>query len=160
MTRFLTFWDFSLSLYAKPEVADCCLQLQDSYAGNVNLFLWSIWLGRRQVRLTNDRLAAALELTQQWDMDYVQALRQLRRKMKLEFAQDLEAIASVRESIKEAELTAEKREQDWLEKFAEEWSAESVQLIEGENEEFYLNFLQLPQLLIEQIKANVKRNSN
>ncbi|MES2675430.1 MAG: TIGR02444 family protein [Pseudomonadota bacterium] len=160
MTKGLTFWDFSLSLYAQPEVADCCLQLQDRYAGNVNLFLWSIWLGQRQVRLTDARLAAALELIQQWDVEYVQVLRQLRRKMKHEFAQDLKLVAVVRESIKGAELKAEKREQDWLEKLAENWSAESVQLAEGENQAFYLNYLQLPQLLIEQIKSKVKHDSN
>ncbi|MES2825556.1 MAG: TIGR02444 family protein [Pseudomonadota bacterium] len=160
MTKCLTFWDFSLSLYAQPEIADCCLQLQDRYAGNVNIFLWSIWLGRRQVRLTDVRLTAALELIQQWDMDYVQVLRQLRRKMKYEFAQDLKLIAAVRESIKGAELKAEKREQDWLEKLAEKWSVESVQLAEGENEAFYLNYLQLPQLLIEQIKTKLKHDSN
>lgn len=160
MTKCLTFWDFSLSLYAQPEVADCCLQLQDRYAGNVNIFLWSIWLGRRQVRLTDERLTAALKLIQQWDLDYVQVLRQLRRKMKYEFAQDLELIAPVRESIKAAELKAEKREQDWLEKLAEKWNAESVQFAEGENEALYLNFLQLPSLLIEQIKAKVAHDSH
>lgn len=153
MTNFLGLWDFSLSFYAKPKVADCCLQLQDEYAVNVNVLLWSIWLGQRQIRLTDERLVAALKLIQQWDMGYVQALRQLRRKMKCEFAQNLSLVASTRESIKRAELMAEKTEQQWLENLAKEWSVESVQFAGGENEEFYLNFLNIPQALIEQVKA-------
>lgn len=155
MTKFLTFWDFSLSLYAKPEVADCCLQLQDRYAANVNILLWSVWLGQQQVRLTNDRLTIALELIQEWDTDYVQTLRQLRRKMKQEFTQDLDMVASVRESIKRAELMAEKREQHCLENLSKQWNAEFVLLVEGENEQLYLNFLSVPQVLIEQAKAKL-----
>ncbi len=162
MTHPLNFWDFSLSLYAKPEVADCCLQLQDGYAANVNVLLWAIWLERRQVRLTGERLEAALELIQPWDRDCVQVLRKLRRgiKMRFDFAQNQELIVSVREKIKQAELEAEKQEQQWLENLADDWSMESLQLNEGENVECYLNFLNIPQVFIERLKLNVRNEEN
>ena len=155
-------WVFSSALYAKPHIADCFLQLQDRYKANVNVLLWSIWLERQQVRLTSDRLAAALELIQQWDVDYVQVLRELRRKIKsrLDFAQNLGFIVSVREKIKQAELLAEKQEQEWLEQVAQDWSWESVQLKEGENLGLYLHFLNIPQMFIEEVKAIVNNHEN
>ena len=152
MSTSLAFWDFSLSFYVKPKVAECCLQLQDQFAVNVNVLLWAIWLGRRQICLTDERLVTALELIQQWDANYVQVLRQLRRTMKREFAQDLERVAPPRDSIKRAELMAEKTEQQWLEALAKAWNMDSVPFVEGENVVHYLNFLNIPQVLIEQVK--------
>ncbi len=149
------FWAFSLTAYAKPHVADCCLQLQDHYDADVNLLLWSIWLEQQQIRLTDARLAMALELIQRWNTDYVQALRNLRRAMKREFAQDLERVAVVRDNIKQAELAAEKQEQQWLESLAQGWNVEAIEILAGENLQVYLDYLKIPLAIIEQVETNI-----
>jgi uncharacterized protein (TIGR02444 family) len=143
-------WDYALAFYAKPQVAECCLQLQDAYDVNVNLVLWCLWLEARQIVLTPERLTAAIAAIERWDRDCVQVLRQLRRKMKMEFAQDLAVVASVREQIKQTELLAEKQEHLWLEAIVTEWPSEVNKIIAGKNLEFYLSALKVPQSNLEQ----------
>ena len=41
------FWQFSEQHYARPGVADVCLQLQDDYGANVNLLLLLVMLEER-----------------------------------------------------------------------------------------------------------------
>lgn len=149
------FWNFSIALYNKPQVAELCLELQDQYGANINLLLWCLWLEHQSIELSLQRLTAALVAIQKWDADYVQTLRLLRRKMKVEFAQDMNAVLHVREQIKLAELLAEKCEQEWLEKLSNEW-AQCQQSHLGslpdqpfkENLTFYLNYLQVPQAVV------------
>jgi uncharacterized protein (TIGR02444 family) len=150
------FWNFSIALYNKPQVTELCLELQDKYGANINLLLWCLWLEHQSIELSLQRLTAALVAIQKWDMDYVQTLRVLRRKMKVEFAQDINAVLHVREQIKSAELLAEKCEQEWLEKLSNDW-AESQKNQLGlslpnqsskENLTFYLDYLQVPQAII------------
>jgi uncharacterized protein (TIGR02444 family) len=146
-------WDYALALYAKPQVADCCLHLQDAYEVNVNLALWCVWLDVRQIALTTERLAAAITAIGVWDKSYVQVLRQLRRKMKMEFAQNLALVASVREQIKQTELLAEKQEHLWLEELANLWLPESNEITAGKNLKFYLSAVNVPHADIEKALA-------
>ena len=146
----LPLWDYALALYAEPQVADCCLQLQDTYAVNVNLALWCLWLEARQIVLTTERLSAAVSAVENWDRNYVQVLRQLRRKMKMEFLQDLVVVSSVREQIKQTELLAEKQEHFRLEELAVAWPSEANGITIGKNLECYLKSAKVPHLKIEQ----------
>lgn len=41
------FWDFSLTLYGRPGVAEACLQLQDRHGADVNLLLLGFWRAHR-----------------------------------------------------------------------------------------------------------------
>ena len=83
--KHLMLWDFSLSFYAKPQVAEFCLYLQDTYDVDINVFLWAIWLEQQHIYLTQQTLTLALEWVQPWNRQYVQPLRNLRRQMKHEF---------------------------------------------------------------------------
>lgn len=131
-----------MDLYTQPSVAPACLYLQDDWSTNVNLLLFARWLETRQLRLGATELQAALGRIGDWDSRYVQALRQLRRQMKQDFAENLMQIANVREQIKRAELLAERQELLWLEELAEDWTqCESVAA--GDNLSFYLNYLKV-----------------
>jgi len=152
-TPSILFWDFSLAHYAKPGVADCCLQLQNRHGVNVNLLLWSLWLEGENKLLTNYGLKVAFDTVNLWDANYVQPLRNLRRKMKREFAEHTEQIAAVREQIKVAELLAEKQEQQWLETLTLHWPTANDKIDAGKNVLFYLRYLNLPAEVIEQAKT-------
>ena len=39
----LSFWTFSLNVYAEQEVADVCLNLQDQFDVDVNVLLFMLW---------------------------------------------------------------------------------------------------------------------
>jgi uncharacterized protein (TIGR02444 family) len=149
----LPLWDYAVALYTKPQVADCCVQLQDTFNINVNLLLWCVWLEVLQIELTPERLSAAIALAETWDKSYVQTLRQMRRTMKMEFAKDLASVAVVRDQIKQAELLAEKQEHIWLEKLIEVWPSEANKIIAGKNLAFYLSAVNVPQSTIEQTLA-------
>lgn len=136
-------WDFSLAHYGKPRVADACLQLQNSHGVNINLLLWSLWLENRCQALSETRLAAALEAVVAWECNYVQPLRELRRRIKQDFAADLTQVASLREQIKRAELQAEKQELLCLECLALDWPETEKPLGRGENLAVYLRSLNL-----------------
>ncbi|PUA28367.1 MAG: TIGR02444 family protein [Cellvibrio sp. 79] len=108
-------WDFSVHYYARPGVSPLCLRLQDEHGVNVNVLLWALWLGYRGIRLEPVQLAQALRMTHSWDQHYVLPLRQLRRRMKVEFDVTDASIEAVRTQIKQAELLAEKYLQQILE---------------------------------------------
>ncbi|MEL6362155.1 MAG: TIGR02444 family protein [Pseudomonadota bacterium] len=55
------FWDWSLSTYSRPGVADQLIALQDRYGANVNLILWCLWLGGRAVPVESSLIDKAIE---------------------------------------------------------------------------------------------------
>jgi len=44
------FWQFSLEAYARPQVADLCLVLQDEHGFDVNILLLCLWLAQGEGR--------------------------------------------------------------------------------------------------------------
>lgn len=136
-------WNFSLSHYGQPQVAAACLQLQDNYGVNINILLWSLWLESQGKWLSETRLAAALTAAAPWDVNYVQPLRQLRRRIKQEFAADLAQVARLRDQLKHAELLAEQQEQLSLEALSRDWPGGEKELPQGENLSLYLAYLGL-----------------
>jgi uncharacterized protein (TIGR02444 family) len=135
-------WSFSLEHYARPGVADACLQLQDGHGVNVNLLLWCVWLERHGLVLDKARLRKAQKRIHAWDEHYVMPLRQLRRRMKVEFGGADAGIEQLRSQIKQAELLAEKQLQIWLEAEVQTWSDGAVEgkspPIAGDNLRLYL----------------------
>jgi uncharacterized protein (TIGR02444 family) len=117
----LSLWDFSLQLYARPAVADTCIELQDQQGINVNVFLWCVWLAARGQVLDSARLLSALQRIHTWDEQYIHPLRQLRRRMKAEFGSADLNIEAVRQHIKSAELLAEQQLQYWLDELTQSW---------------------------------------
>lgn len=137
--NFVSFWDFSLQQYARPGVADVCLQLQDQQSVNVNLLLWCVWLEACGLALDAARLQSAQKAIRSWDEHYVVPLRQLRRRMKAEFGVQDPDIEQLRSQIKQAELLAEKQVQMQLESLAQNWRDTAVtgRLPPGQNLYFY-----------------------
>jgi uncharacterized protein (TIGR02444 family) len=106
-------WDWAVATYARPGVADACLQLQDEHAQSVPLLLWALWsaeAGRTPDLLTGAATARA------WEEEVVGPLRRLRRALKaLDPEPDREA---VRDQVKAVELDAERRLLAQLERLA------------------------------------------
>lgn len=73
------FWNFSLALYARSGVAECCLRLQDEAGANVNLLLLCCWTGRRGTVLDARALAGATAAIEDWEAHVLRPLRSLRR---------------------------------------------------------------------------------
>lgn len=99
-------WDWTLEAYARQDVADACLHLQDAHGQNVPYLLWAAWAageGR-----SADLKAAAL-LMRRWDAEIGSPLRGVRRALKPsdpEIADD--ARESLREAVKGVELQGER----------------------------------------------------
>lgn len=108
-------WAFSLHHYARQGVSDVCLRLQDEHGANVNIVFWTLWLGFRGQLLDTAHLAQAQRKVHAWDQHYILPLRQLRRRLKVEFGTEDNSIEAVRTQIKQAELLAEKHLQQLLE---------------------------------------------
>jgi uncharacterized protein (TIGR02444 family) len=77
------FWRFSLALYASPEVAPACIELQDRHGKDVNVALYCCWLGASgRGRLDAASLAAADAAVAPWRKAVVECLRAARRAIK------------------------------------------------------------------------------
>lgn len=100
-------WDFSVDLYARPGVADGCLQLQDEWGTDVCLLLTALWLERRGVAATAERVALLQRLAAPWQTAVSTPLRQLRRAWKTAAADDAE-LAELRRQLASLELQAER----------------------------------------------------
>lgn len=149
-------WDFALSFYAKPQVAELCVDLQDTYGCNVCLLLGLGWLDQRSDYLSAAELARLELHIQVWTQQVVEPLRVLRRLLKepvSAYAQD-ETQAQVRTLIKDAELLAEKKLlaeiQLWIAKFPVAHAANHTSNVGN-----YLQKLAAPTTAIELIQKNI-----
>lgn len=113
------FWQFSLALYARPQVANACLELQDSAGADVNVMFYLLHLATLQRQVDRDDVARIDELVATWRERAVLPLRRLRRRLKTGIepfpVRDTELLRS---SIKRIELDAEHIQQDMLERLA------------------------------------------
>ena len=77
------FWDFSLRIYGSEGVPSACIALQERRGIDVNLLLFSAWIGEsgRGVLAESD-LESALAATTAWNHDIVCALRVVRNRLK------------------------------------------------------------------------------
>ena len=111
------FWSFSLDFYGRPGVAETCLALQDSHGLDVNLVLYCCWRGDL---LSAAQIQAAIGLTTPWRAEIVQPLRALRRRLKPGFPPFHDAeVQGLRKRIADAELEAERLQQQALDALAE-----------------------------------------
>ena len=99
------FWDWAVTAYARPGVAELCLDLQDAHGQNVPLLLWAIWAGQGGRRV---EAAQAVATARAWQQVIV-PLREVRRRLKTTVTEDDDAQRlPVREQVKAVELAAEK----------------------------------------------------
>jgi uncharacterized protein (TIGR02444 family) len=118
------FWDFSLRLYARPEVPPACLALQDDGGADVNLVLFLLYLADSGRMLDDAAIAALDEATRGWREQVVKPLRGVRRLLKDDIgAFAAEATAPLRGDVKCIELAAEKLQQYTLQNLAPPASA-------------------------------------
>jgi uncharacterized protein (TIGR02444 family) len=120
----LSFWAFSLAVYADPGVQAECLTLQDRDGVDVNLLLFCAYAGARHgVILQNADLRQAAEQVAKWQDEIVKPVRKTRRTLK-SFTATTSPIASsaamLLEQIKGLELEAERIEQAMLEDWGQE----------------------------------------
>jgi uncharacterized protein (TIGR02444 family) len=112
-----TFWRFSLAVYAADGVADECLALQQEFGIDVNLLLFSIWVGaERGINITHDDIRAADATVESWQNHVVRPLRAVRQALK----QTQTDHDGFRRKVKAIELEAEQIEQATLYIFARE----------------------------------------
>ncbi len=102
------FWRFSLAVYLQAGVAEECLELQRTAGIDVNLLLFSAWIGTRAIALSGEDIKAASKCVVDWQEFVVRPLRRAR--------QDMKALAqaesdSFRTRVKAIELEAEQIEQ-------------------------------------------------
>jgi uncharacterized protein (TIGR02444 family) len=109
------FWTFSLAVYGRPGVPPACLDLQDKSGADVNVVLFSLFLGRCG-RVIDEATAGAIAATiEPWRAGVVVVLRNARRALKeppADFAGP--AVDHLRKNVKAAELEAERIQQEAL----------------------------------------------
>lgn len=103
-------WAWVLDAYARPGVADACLELQDTTGQNVPLLLWAAWTASTGRRIDPDTREAASDTARVWEDTAVAPLRAVRRALKVRAVdmQDDDREA-VRAQVKAVELEAERR---------------------------------------------------
>ena len=113
----ISLWDFALSLYAAPGVEAACLTLQDESDVDVCELLFHCWLYSCGLEVIPAEVVAIRRERRQWQHRITDVLRTLRRDLKTS-ASVSESVATLRETIKRAELMAERenlqRWQAWV----------------------------------------------
>ncbi|WP_447554583.1 TIGR02444 family protein [Vreelandella sp. EE22] len=100
-------WDFACEIYAIKDVEQACLILQDNAAVDVCELLFHGWLFHHGLKACRMALREERARRERWQQDVTQTLRALRRCLKSQAAQSA-SIHQLRETIKRAELQAEK----------------------------------------------------
>jgi uncharacterized protein (TIGR02444 family) len=109
-------WRFSTAFYARVEVAEALIKLQDRAGFDVNLTLFALWFGLSgRNRLTVAELAAADRAAGPIRGELVEPLRALRRRLRFHPDADVQRL---REEIKRLELAAERILQNRLGRIA------------------------------------------
>jgi len=104
------FWDWALSAYDRPGVAEACLTLQDHFEQNVPVLLWGAWNAVTGRRPDEDTLEAACDMARAYDRVVVSPLRTMRRTLKNPVPDiETEHREALRAMVKSLELDAERR---------------------------------------------------
>lgn len=101
-------WNWSLEVYADPQVKEALLALQDRYFMNANLVLWSIWAARSGWSFSPDQVRELAGSVDDFATHGAERLREIRRYLsgpKPGF--ETETLAPLRKEVLAAELHAE-----------------------------------------------------
>lgn len=113
-------WEFSLSIYAQPEMEALCLYLQDHRGINVNLLLWALWLDG-QLRSFDKRLwQQGVVSSQRAELWLVRPLRRMRRTLPKR-----KPWLGLRSAVKAWELQAEQRQLQALQSISDDFAGNS-----------------------------------
>lgn len=109
-------WDFALRLYGAPGVSGACLVLQNESGVDVPILLFSAWLAKSSVALTESELLRIDGLVKAWRDEVVKPLRAVRRRLKAgPHPAPGPQTEDLRNGIKAVELASEKIELALLE---------------------------------------------
>ncbi len=95
-------WDFALAAYARDEVREACLKLQEEDGQCVCLLLWGAWAARESRPIQPEALAPAITAAREWEQGITQPLRAARRSLR---SHDHAALA---ETVGAVEIEAER----------------------------------------------------
>jgi len=104
MSTTLSLWRFAVDRYARPQVRQHCLQLQDMHGLSVNWLLWLLWLEAQGRQATPALLDRAEADTGRLRRQLIEPLRQMRRSL------DQQDEAPLGSQLGRVELTAERLE--------------------------------------------------
>jgi uncharacterized protein (TIGR02444 family) len=107
-------WDFAVAFYGAPEVQRTCLALQDEEGADVPLLIFAIFAGTRGQTLDEQGLRNIDNAISDWRSEVVHPLRHARRALRAYPAIDAQ---NLRESVKRAELEAERQQLETLAEF-------------------------------------------
>jgi len=99
-------WDYSVTVYSREGVAPVCIELQDTFALDVNLLLYAAWLASRGRRLSQSHLGELAALIADWREQVITPLRSLRRQLRT-----IPGAQEIRAGTKALELRAERQQQ-------------------------------------------------
>lgn len=104
------FWEFSLAIYCKPQVATALLSLQDRRDADVNMLLAICWLATLGYQVPVSGLQSIDAAVAPWREKVVVPLRQVRRLVKADFADEIPKVdqQSLRHSLHGVELDCER----------------------------------------------------
>ncbi len=124
-------WDFALALYAKPGVEQACLTLQDEADVDVCELLFHCWLYQHGLAAEPSSLNAMREERYRWQQQVTATLRELRRTLKPQAAQN-EDIKTLRATLQKAELQAERVNLQRWQQWALHSSVEEIRLTKSD----------------------------
>ena len=111
------FWRFSLAFYARPGVAQACLELQDQAEVDVNVMLYLLFLASQGRQTDRGTIKQIEEVAAPWRKSVVIPLRSVRRELKAAIGVfETTLTASLRRQVKGIELAAERIQQETLER--------------------------------------------
>lgn len=141
-------WQFSLATYARADVANHCLYLQDRWGANVNIMLWLEWLERQGLQSNAQTIVHAEIRIGAWHRSLIEPMRQLRRELAAQLTVEKEVekelMDATYQQLKNAELHVEQVEQTLLVGLQVGLSASA--LPRGINLALYLDGLEVPEL--------------
>ncbi len=116
-----SFWEYSCRVYSADEVSEACLHLQDAYGMDVNLLLLCCWHASTRGVIEQTLFSSLLTTSKAWSDNVVVPLRESRRWMKAQLAQQslpsavtCDQFTQLREQIKTIELRCEQHQQTFL----------------------------------------------
>ena len=102
-----SFWDFSLTVYARENVERACLALQERHDLDINMLLFCCWAGSRGRSLTAADIGRLRDAVEPWRSSVVTPLRGVRGWLKTQGVAAKSLTDPLRERIKADELDAE-----------------------------------------------------
>ena len=115
----MNFWDWAQEVYARPGVAQTCLELQDSHRQSMPYLLWVLWAADSHRALPTEVVRSGALLAAQWEAAAVGPLRAARRGLKPPAEGVSDAVRqALRAEVQAVELKAEQALMNALEAMA------------------------------------------